>query len=252
MKTPPSMSLGFPIRLLTAMLLLCSATSASADLVASPSQVNFGYQTVNSTSPPMTATLTNTGNQPLTVTAVTPATGVFARVGGSCGAPPFIIAAQANCTIQYTFNPGFIDTFNQRITLTMAGGSANFLLLGEGAVPTLVVNPPNLQWFFVPVGSVGEEKLAYLENDGPVPLMITEITTSSVPAASAFVQTGGNCPEPPFQLILQCAMLYTFVPAQVGQSTMEVEIRAGSAGNRSLSLSGVATPGDPIFDNGYE
>ena len=240
------------IRLLTAML-LCSAASASAELVPSPLPVDFGYQRLGFASPPMATTLRNTGNESVTVTAVSNATGIYARVGGTCGAPPFTIAAQSSCTIEHTFTPDFEEAFYQTYYLTLAGGdSVGFSLRGEGALGLLRVRPSDLQWFFIPVGTIGEEKLAYLENDGRVPLTVTEIRTSSVPAASAFVQTGGNCPTPPFELVLQCAMFYTFVPAQVGQSTMELDFDAGRAGTRSLSLSGVALEEIPLFKNGFD
>ena len=243
------------IRLLTGTVLLCSATSASADLVASPSPIDFQYQRVHVTSPPMATTLSNTGNQSLTVTAVSPATGVYARAGGSCGAPPFAIAAQSDCTIEYTFRPDWVQAFYQTISLTLAVGTSNgFTLRGEGAEGILRLDPLwTLNWWNpIPVGTVGEEKLVQVNNDGPVPLTITEISESSVPPVSAFVRTGGTCPTPPFELGTQCAIFYTFVPAQVGQSTMELEVRAGSLPYRSLSLEGYGSAEISLFKDGFD
>ena len=247
-----SLQRGLAIRLLTVMLLLCGATSASADLSPSPSQLDFQEQALGITSPPLATTLSNTGNQSVTVTAVSPATGVYARAGGSCGAAPFTIAAQATCTIEHTFTPDFLQIFYQTINLTVAGGApVAFGLRGVGASGQLVVSPSFLNWFSVPVGAIGTEQLAYINNEGPVPLTITEITTTSVPPVSAFVRTGGSCPPPPFQLVLQCSLLYTFVPAQVGVSTMDVFINSGG-GSRNLDLRGEGIPGDAMFKNGFE
>lgn len=241
------------MRLLTGML-LCSAANASAELIPTPSQLDFGYQRLATTSDPLATTLSNTGNQSLTVIAVSPATGVYARAGGSCGAPPFTIAAQSNCTIEHTFTPNAYTVFYQTINLALqGGGDAAFGLRGEGAEGQLVVEPfGGLSWFSTPIGTIGEEKLAYLTNVGPVPIQITGILTSSVPAISAFVRTGGNCPPPPFQLVVQCSMTYAFVPAQVGESTTTLDFQVGGAGSGSLDLSGDGSPEIPLFKDGFD
>ena len=81
------------IRPLLGMLLLIGAASARADLVPWPGQVDSRWQAVGTTSDPLATTFRNTGNEPLTVVAVMPASGAYTRVGGTCGAAPFTIAA---------------------------------------------------------------------------------------------------------------------------------------------------------------
>ncbi|WP_165371585.1 choice-of-anchor D domain-containing protein [Pseudolysobacter antarcticus] len=241
-------------RLLTGMLLLCCAASASAELDKSPSQLDFREHALGTTSNPMATTLTNTGNQSVTVIAASPATGVYARAGGSCGTVPFTVAALASCTIEHTFTPNALNVFYQTITLTLTGGDqVAFGLRGEGAQGQLVVEPfGGLAWFSTSIGTIGQEKSAYLTNVGPVPIQITEIRTSSVPAISAFVRTGAGCPPPPFQLVGQCSMTYAFVPAQVGNSTMTLDFQVGGQGSRSLDLSGDGSPEIPLFKDGFD
>ncbi|MEO7326821.1 MAG: choice-of-anchor D domain-containing protein [Dokdonella sp.] len=243
------------IRLLSGLLLLCSAASARAALDPSPWQLDFQEHALFTTSAPMATTLSNTGNQSLTVVDVSPATGVYARAGGSCGAVPFTIAAQASCTIEHTFTPDALAVFYQTITTTLASGDhVAFGLAGEGAQGHLTIDPLfGLDWSSTPVGAIGVEKIAILANDGPVPMQITEIVTSSVPAVSAFVRTGGNCPEPPINFGDggSCTLAYTFVPAQVGESTTDLDFRGGGSAY-SLSLSGEGSPEIPLFEDGFE
>lgn len=242
------------IRLLSGILLLCWVANASAELLPTPIQVDFHEHAVGITSDPLATTLLNTGNQSLTVAAVSAATGVYARAGGSCGAPPFTIAAQASCTIQHTFTANALTLFYQTITLTLAGGdSVPFGLRGEGAQGHLTIDPLfGLSWWPIPVGTIGEEKIVVLGNDGPVPIHVHDIVTSSVPATSAFVRTGGDCPAPPFEIDFGgCYIAYVFVPAQVGESTMDVIFHT-EVSNFPLSLRGEGSAEIPLFKNGFD
>lgn len=97
-------------------------------------QVNFNRQLVGASSL-RTATLSNTGTAPLTITALTTPTAPFAQVaGGTCTALPITLAAGASCTIQYSFSPTAEGNFSQLITVTSDGGNPTFTLLGQGVV----------------------------------------------------------------------------------------------------------------------
>ena len=243
------------IRLLSGTLLLCSAVGASAQIVPSPAQVDFGYQIHHTTSPPQATTLWNTGNASVTVVAVSAASGVFARVGGSCAAAPFTIAGQANCTIEHTCTPYGTNTFYQTITLTLAGGDhVDFGLRCESQEGHLSFDPLfGLSWGLTPVGTIGDEKLVFLSNVGPVRIIISEIVTYSVPAVSAFVRTGGNCPAPPFEIGAGggCNIAYVFVPTQVGGSTSYETFRT-DVSDFPLTLEGQGADEIPLFKDGFD
>lgn len=239
-------------RLVLGMLLLSVGVGARADLVPSPNQLDFRYQAVGVTSEPGATTLTNTGNQALTITAVSAATGVYARVGGTCGAAPFTIAANASCTIVHTFTPTSAQLFYQTIVVTLAGGTVNFGLAGEGAQGFLEIAPSNLWFSAVPVGSSSTELTASLTNPRPVPLYVHQIMP--LPAVNPFVRTGGTCPQPPFTVGAyggNCTVTYIFVPTAVGTTLMDLGIYA-SAGTFNLSLQGQGLPEVPLFHNGFE
>ena len=246
------------VRLLPGMLLLSVAANARADLVASPLQLDFQRHPVATTSEPQSTTLINTGSKALTIVAIAPATvplGVFTRAGGSCGAVPFTLAPQGSCTIAHTFTPSRVDTFyeTQRVTMT-GGGTLEFGLRGEGAVAQLDVSPRIVIFPDTPVGTIGPERTVQVTNIGQVPAQITGYTTTSVPAVSAFVLTGGTCPTPPFPLnpFASCTLSYVFFPGQEGESTMEVGIRTSASGTFPLDLLGTGLPETALFADGFE
>lgn len=238
-------------RLLTGMLLLYWVASANAQLVP-PGQLDFGSHRLYTTSLPRATTLTNSGNQPLSVVAVDPATGVYARVGGSCGAAPFSIPAQASCTITHTFRPTALVDFYQTIRVTLNGGGfVDFGLAGRGAEGRLTVPFFPIWWSSTPIGTIGDEKLVVLGSSGFVPVEVVQIRNE--PAVSAFVRTGGSCPAPPFELYpnTNCSIAYTFVPSQLGESMLEVSFRTDGSEERVI-LRGEGGPELPIFASGFD
>lgn len=247
-------------RVLLGMLLILGSTGARAALVASPWQLEFDIQAVQTTSAPEATTLRNTGAEAVTVTAIAtflPPLGVFTRVGGSCGEVPFTIAPQATCTIEHTFRPLSIYTYYETIRMTLADGDyMDFGLAGEGDVGRLVFWPLfGLSFFPTPVGTVSSEQSIHIQNDRNAPVQVTAFTSTSVPAVSAFVRTGGTCPDPPFEFYARssCTLAYTFAPTQEGQSTMDVTIRtSGASGSFPFSLSGDGTPEASLFADGFE
>ncbi|WP_169457944.1 IPTL-CTERM sorting domain-containing protein [Ottowia thiooxydans] len=84
----------------------------------SPSTIAFASMPVGGSSGAQTVTLTNTGDEVLTVTALTAATGPFALSGGSCGTPPFMLLGGASCTLSYVFSPTAPGAASQSITVT--------------------------------------------------------------------------------------------------------------------------------------
>ena len=240
-------------RVLLVMLMLLGGANAQADLVPSPGQVDFGYQAVGTTSEPKATTLRNTGNQLLSVLSVTPATGVYARVGGTCGAPPFTIGAQSSCTLEHTFTPTGATTFPQTHTMTLAGGTTvAFGLYGQGEVGYLEMLPMSLWFSSIPVGAASGTLQATMNNIRPVPLVVVGVTTTSVPPGS-FVRTGGTCPEPPFEIGAPggCTVQFAFTPQAVGPISGDLHIVA-SSGTFALFLSGDGLPEVPLFADGFE
>ncbi len=240
-------------RLVLAPFMLLVSLAARADLVSSPGQVDFGYQAVGTTSEPKPTTLRNTGNQLLSVVSVTPASGVYTRVGGTCGAPPFTISAQSSCTLEHTFTPTGRTQFPQTHTVTLAGGTTvAFGLYGQGEVGYLEISPASLWFSSIPVGASSSTLQATMNNIRPVPLVVTQMTTTSVPPGS-FVRSGGTCPAPPFEIgvLGGCTVQYIFTPQAVGPISGDLFI-AASSGTFLLPLGGDGLPEVPLFVDGFE
>jgi hypothetical protein len=210
---------------------------------------------VGATAGPLFVTLSNTGATTLTVVSLTTASGVYARVGGSCGTVPFALAAQASCTLGYTFTPNNIGTVYQMLRATPnVGAYADFTLAGEGARGRLVVDSSMDFFEPIPVGTISQEKTANLSNEGAAPLQVTAIAPFIVPPVVSFVRTGGNCGEPPFTInaFMGCQILYVFAPVVVGEVQLDMQFHNDAGSPESMTLHGVGTPSDIIFANGFE
>ena len=241
--------------LLLGMALLGGISSAVAAVVPSPAQVDFSDQAIGTTSDPMATTFTNTGNQAVTVTAASAVTlDAFARVGGSCGQPPFTLAPQASCTIEHTFMPYLVQAYYGYAHLTLAGGErVDYGLTGQGNVAYLDIVPPS-PWFFpVAVGTTSTEELTiHLSNSRPVGMVVTQMLSYG-PDVSAFVRTGGSCPtQTPFYFgsIASCTLTYRFMPGHVGPHSMSVSI--SGSGSFGFLMSGDGLPEIPLFGDGFE
>jgi hypothetical protein len=236
------------------MLSFGAVASARADIVPSPAQVDFSDQATGTTSDPMPTRFTNTGNQSVTVTAVSAVTlEAFARAGGTCGEAPFTLAPQASCTIEHTFTPYLVQSYYGYAHLTLAGGGrVDYGLAGRGETAYLEITPSGLSYFPVDVGASSEEQTIHLRNTRPVGMTVSQMYLDG-PDASAFVRTGGSCPtQAPFYwaAIASCTMIYRFVPNHVGSHSASVSIYG--SGSFGFSLSGDGLPEVPLFVDGFE
>ncbi len=247
----------FGARLFFGSLLLFCATSARADLVADPDELEFPTGYIGVTSAPLFLTLRNTGNSALTVVGLTsPDGGSYARAGGSCGAVPFGIPAQGSCTLGYTFSPLFAATIPQELRATPDVGSfITFRLVGQGEVGGLRFNPTELRYPTQAVGVTAGPLFATLSNTGPTALAVASLTTAS----GVYARAGGSCGNVPFSLASQasCTLGYTFTPdffAPGQVNTYEQTIRATpTVGlHEDLSLYGEAGRGSLRVDTSMD
>ncbi|HEY6293096.1 MAG TPA: choice-of-anchor D domain-containing protein [Terriglobia bacterium] len=136
-----------------------ASRAAGPAVSLSPNTLNFPSQLATTVSAPQTATLTNTGNQPLTISSIA-AVGTFAQTN-NC---PTSLAAGAPCTITVTFTPltgasgevpGLIIITDNALpgpqVISLGGLAANFSLAvspssntisaGQSATYTITVTP---------------------------------------------------------------------------------------------------------------
>ncbi len=108
----------------------------------SPSGLIFAGQLVGTTSLPQTVTLSNTGNAPLTITAIS-ASGDFSADGHACGSS---LAAGKTCSISVAFKPTVTGARSAALTVTdnnnaVSGSTQTVSLSGTGTDFTVSASP---------------------------------------------------------------------------------------------------------------
>ena len=112
-----------------------TGTHAVPGAALSPTHLTFGSQTVGTTSPSQTVTLTNTGIGSLTITAITSNNGDFVVQTNGCGAT---LASGASCGVAVTFTPSSAGAASGTLTVTDNAGSGSQIvaLTGTGSTET--------------------------------------------------------------------------------------------------------------------
>jgi hypothetical protein len=86
-----------------------------------PGAIDFGPVAVGSTAGPLAVAVANLTGGALTVTGFGAVSTPFARVGGSCAAPPFDLDPGAQCTLEFSFAPASAGTFDAALTIAGSG-----------------------------------------------------------------------------------------------------------------------------------
>lgn len=204
-----------------------TGTAPSATL--SPASLTFGGQLVGTTSAVQSTTLTNTGNAPLTISAIS-VTGDFAQTN-TCGTT---LAAGASCSINVTFTPAAVGTRSGSVTVTdnASGSPHGVSLIGTGTAPIASLSPASLTFGSQVIGTTSPTQSATLSNTGTAPLTISAITITG-----DFAETNncGNSLAPG----ASCAINVSFTPAAVGSRSGTLMVSDNSNPSpQNLGLSG--------------
>jgi uncharacterized repeat protein (TIGR01451 family) len=222
--------------------LVLSGTGTTGNLTITPATVAFGDQLVGATSTERTVTLANTGAAPLDVTALTTASGVFARTAtGSCSATlPISIAANSSCTLTYTFTPSEVGAANQVLTVTAnAPGSGTITL--QGIQGNLTITPATVNFGNQAVGTTSSPQSVTLANNGTASLDVTTL----VAATGAFIRSPGSCStDLPITIPAagSCTLSYNYAPFAVGAVSQVLTVSANAPGGGAIILQGNGTP----------
>jgi hypothetical protein len=205
-----------------------------------PVAVDFGAVTLNTPSATRAVSLSNTGNAPLSLSAVNLGganAGEFSQthncpVGGS-------IAPGASCTISAKFTPAATGSRAATLTLTSnASGSPAVDLKGTGMVQASAlaqVAPTQAIFGSVRIGKTSDERKIRVRNTGTSPLLI-----SSVSVTGDFVYES-DCTAP-LAAGKSCEMNVKFKPTAVGARTGELSVASNAAGApHVVKLSGTGT-----------
>jgi hypothetical protein len=222
-------------------------------LSISPTLRDFGNIAVNATSPALSVTLQNTGTAALTINSIGAPVAPFARTGGSCGETPIELAADASCTLAYTFAPTAAGDFESTLDVTASVTGGSIVLRGRGVTAgNLVITPASVDFGGVLVGSASDVRTITLGNTGTAPLQVTAITLASAPFVRTPDGTCGNSLPITVAVAGSCTLSYRFEPTAGGNANQSFTVTADSPGASSFELLGNGTLPPQIFANGFE
>lgn len=203
-------------------------------VVLSPATLAYPTQLIFTASAPQTVTLTNTGNQALSVTSIT-TTGNFSQTN-TCGTS---LAPGVSCTISVTFRPLSKGPLTGMLSVTdnAPGSPQTVSLAGTGTYVRL--QPTSLSLGTQPVGTMSLPRKITLSNKGSMPLGIASITIAGA-GAGDFAQT--NTCGSRVAAGASCFITVTFTPTAKGRRTADVSISDNGGGSPQLvGLTGTGT-----------
>jgi HYDIN/CFA65/VesB family protein/ASPM-SPD-2-Hydin domain-containing protein len=199
-----------------------------------PLNLNFGNQTVGVTSPALNTVLSNSSNTVLHVSGIriTGST-AFKKVTDTCGAP---IPVGSSCTVGIAFTPAAIGTQNATLTVTDDAVNSPQHVLLSGTGTWVQLNPGQLNFGNVTVGTQSAGRSVTLTNKGPNSLNIGGITLTGTNAGD-FAQT--NTCGSSIAAGGKCTITVTFSPTAKGPRTAAVSISDDGGGSpQKISLTG--------------
>jgi hypothetical protein len=194
----------------------------------SPTALAFPSQLLKTTSPPMTVTLTNSGQATLTIASIALGgtnAADYKISSNTCGST---LTAGSKCTIDATFTPSALGSRSAAITITdNACGSPHVIpLTGKGTEITLAPSPANFG-----TQTVGT-------TSGPITVTLTNHATTSVKVSSAkitgtnakdFKITGNTCST--VAAGSTCTVTMTFTPSAKGARTADLSVTDADKGS---------------------
>jgi hypothetical protein len=211
-----------------------SGTGAAATVTLTPSDLKYGLQLYETTSSPRTATLTNTGTVPVTISNIA-TNGPFNQTN-NC---PASLALNANCQIQVTFKPTGAGYLHGKLSISDSahGSPQSVTLSGTGTV--VVTSPESINFGDQPVGVASSPLPVEVKNIGPTSIEISDIEFGGKDPGD-FSQTN-NCGDS-LNANASCTVQVTFTPQAEGKRSAALEIvDTGGGSPQKVALSGTGT-----------
>jgi hypothetical protein len=193
-----------------------TGTDQTYTVTLTPSNMTFSTQLVGTTSQPQDATLTNTGNQPITISGIAPSAPF-----GQTNNCPATLAVGENCEIQVTFTPTDYGTVKGTLSVTDNAKHSPQKVALSGTGTAVVLSPTEIDFGRQKVGTSSVPVPVTLSNLGTSSLSITLIAIKGADP-SDFSQTntcGTNVPPQS-----KCTITVTFTPTAKGSRSANVSI----------------------------
>jgi len=224
----------------------------------SPANVNFDNQPENSRSSGQIVTLSNVGNEPLTLTsfAVTGPNAAEFPLAQGTGSNPCqfntALAPGSGCAIEIVFAPDAVGPFQAEIDFLdnsedIANAKQVVPLTGTGTLPEPIANlsASSLDFGNEATGSSSGSQSVTLTNTGSAPIDISGISIAGANAAEFGIAAAGTtCPAGGGTLAIKagCTVAVQFAPVSGGSKTASLNFMDNAAGSpQQVALSGIAS-----------
>jgi hypothetical protein len=233
-----------------ASVVLTVASSGAPVASLSSTSLSFGNQLLNTTSNPLTVTVTNTGNANLSIsTATLGGTNAsdFAKSADTCTGAT--VTPSSTCTVSVTFTPAATGAASATLTFTdnnnnVAGSTQTVNLSGTGVVPTASLSTASLSFGNQILNTTSSPMTVTVTNTGGGNLTIASATLGGT-NASDFAKSADTCTGATVTPSSTCTVSVTFTPAATGALSATLTFTdnndavAGSTQVVTLSGSGV-------------
>lgn len=242
-------------------LLELTGSGEGPHAIVSPAILSFGNQPIHTTSLALNVTITNSGNEPLTISSIAgPNSTVFANSGqDTCpasSAEP--LAALSSCSIPIVFSPTATGQFTSQISIQdnsdlNANSEQTVQLTGTGGAqsPIAEILPQSMALSFgsETVGATSGPQQVTLVNQGSSALTVSSILLSGANAPDFRIASNGTtCPISGGLVAIgaSCTVMVQFAPQAVGASENAVltfsDNASGSPQQVLLSGTGTSAP----------
>jgi hypothetical protein len=211
-----------------------SGTGLSMMVSLTPAKLGFAIELIGTNSPPKAATLTNTGDQAVTISNIS-ITGPFQQ-SNNC---PSSLQAGGSCQIQVEFDPQTKGPAHGKLSVedSATGSPQTAALSGMGMAVEL--SPEGVNFGDQKVGTQSPPVPITLTNKGKTSLSISQITITGKDAGD-FAQTN-NCGHT-VPALGQCTITVTFTPTAKGNRAGKVSVSDDGGGSpQTVALGGMGT-----------
>ncbi len=211
-----------------------SGVGLSTSATLTPSSLTFSLQLVNTESKPQIATLTNTGQDNLQISAISAST-PFAQTN-NC---PTYLSVNDNCQIQVVFKPTKKGPANGTLSVSdnAPDSPQTTALSGSGTVVKL--STTGINFGDQKVGTKSQPAPVLLTNKGKTELSISKIAIGGTDSGD-FSQTN-NCGKG-LASGHSCTIKVTFAPTEQGQRSAQLTITDNGGGSpQAVQLAGNGT-----------
>jgi hypothetical protein len=206
--------------------------NAPATDTLSPTALTFAQQTIGTTSPAQSVTLTNSGGVALTLITASVTAGSDFAVTNACGNS---LAANSTCAFSVTFSPTATGARSATLTITDQFRTQTVLLNGTGVAPPGVsLSPVSLSFPATGVGLTTQPQTLTLTNNGGLTLNISSVATSP-----GFTIASNGCSST-LAASAACTLTIVFTPSAAGPTSGTLTLTDDATpATQAVSLTGV-------------